>query len=235
MARISSSVDDVGEEQVGVPGPEAAVAADVQVPALLGGDDAEVLAARLGALAGAAADRRLDLVRGAQPAVAQLELDGEPDRILYAVAAPGRADAALDRAQRLAVGVTGFEARVDQAPPDLRQLLHPRAEQVDALPAGDFRVEPEVAGDLADDDELLRGDLAAGDARHHRSRCRRAGCWRGSGRWCPAARPARRRGCSRCSCWPGSRRRPACRCRSRAPCRVRRSAVLKEVTCRAPG
>ena len=49
---------EVGGEQVGVLRLHAAVAADVEVPALLGGDDAEVLALRLGALARAAGDRR---------------------------------------------------------------------------------------------------------------------------------------------------------------------------------
>ena len=38
-----------------------------------------------------------------------------------------------------------------------RQLLQPRAEQVDALAAGDLGVEPEVAGHLADRREILRG------------------------------------------------------------------------------
>ncbi len=47
---------EVAGEQLGVARRRAAVAADVEVPALLGRDDAEVLAARLGALAGAAAD-----------------------------------------------------------------------------------------------------------------------------------------------------------------------------------
>ena len=60
----------------------------------------------------------------------------------------------LDRAQRLAVGVPGLEAGVDQPPPDLRQLLDPRAEQVDALAAGDLGVQAEVAGNLADHDQL---------------------------------------------------------------------------------
>ena len=45
-------------EQLRVPRGEAAVAADVDVPALVGGDDADVLAAGLGALAGAARRRR---------------------------------------------------------------------------------------------------------------------------------------------------------------------------------
>ena len=168
MVRTSVLGVQIGEEQVGVPGPEAAVAADVEVPAVLGGDDAEVLAPGLGALAGAAGHRRLDLVRCPQSAVAQLECDGEPDRVLHPVAAPGRADAGLHGAQRLAVRVARLEAGVDQPAPDVGQLLDPRAEQVDPLPAGDLRVETEVAGHLADHDQLVRGDLAAGYPRHHR-------------------------------------------------------------------
>ena len=149
---------------------EAAVAADVEVPAVVGRDDADVLAAGLGALARAAGDAQLDLVRGPQPPVAQLQRDGEADGVLHAVAAPGRADAGLHRAQRLAVGVARLEARVDEPLPDLRQLLDAGAEEVDPLAAGDLRVEPEVLGHLADDDEPLRRDLAAGDAGDDRVR-----------------------------------------------------------------
>ena len=50
-------------EQAGVLGGESAVAADVEVPPLVGGDDADVLAAGLGALTGAPGDAELDLVR----------------------------------------------------------------------------------------------------------------------------------------------------------------------------
>ena len=67
-------VVEVLGEQHGVPRGEAAVAADVEVPAGFGGDHADVLAAGLGALARAAGDAELDLVRRAQAAVAQLEL-----------------------------------------------------------------------------------------------------------------------------------------------------------------
>src|SRR5690606_25897343 len=56
----------------------------------------------------------------------------------------------------------------DQSPPDRRQLLDPGPEQIDALTAGDLCVEVEVPRHLADDDELLGGDLPAGDARHDR-------------------------------------------------------------------
>ena len=107
-------------------------------------------------------------MRRPQAPVAQLELDGQADRVLHAVAAPRRADAGLHRAQRLAVGVARLEAGVDQPLPDGGQLLDAGAEQVDALAAGDLRVEVEVAGDLADGDELVGRDLAAGHAGHHR-------------------------------------------------------------------
>src|SRR5207248_3415846 len=88
----------------------AAVAAQVEVVALLGGDDAEVLPLGLGALAGTAGDRGLELVRRAQALVAILQADGQRDRVLHAAAAPGAADARLHRPQRLAVGVARPEA-----------------------------------------------------------------------------------------------------------------------------
>src|SRR5229473_34330 len=84
-------VVEVGGEQVGVARLHAAVATDVKVPALLGGDDAHVLALRLGALARAARDRHLHLVRRADAAVAVLDRDRHRHRVLHAVAAPGAA------------------------------------------------------------------------------------------------------------------------------------------------
>ena len=68
---------------------DAAVAADVEVPALLGGDQAEVLALGFGTLADAAGDRALQLVRRADALVAVLDADREADRVLHAEAAPG--------------------------------------------------------------------------------------------------------------------------------------------------
>src|SRR6266481_3496794 len=47
-----------------------------------------------------------------------------------------------------------------------RQLLHARAEQVDALGAGDLGVQAELFRHLAQHDQLLRCDLAARHARH---------------------------------------------------------------------
>ncbi len=137
-----------------MPGPEAAVAADVQVPADLGGDDAEVLGPGLRALAGAAGHPALELVRGAQAPVAELELDRETDRVLHAVPAPGRAHAGLHRTQCLAVRVARLEPGVDEPLPDGGQFLEPGTEQVDPLPAGDLGVEAEVLGDLGDDLQL---------------------------------------------------------------------------------
>jgi hypothetical protein len=58
--------------------------------------------------------------------------------------------------------VAGFEAGLDQLAPDQRQLMQLGAEQVDALAAGDLGVEVVFLGHLADDDELVRGDLATG-------------------------------------------------------------------------
>src|SRR5687767_5931090 len=142
-----------GREQVGVPRFHAAVAADVQVPALLGRDDADILALRFGALARAAGDRELELVRSAQALVTILQIDRVADAVLHAVAAPRRSHARFYGAHRLAVGVTGFEACVDQLFPDQRQLMHLRAEQIDALAAGDLGVQAVLLRDGADSDE----------------------------------------------------------------------------------
>ena len=220
MVRTSVVGVEVLREQLRVPGREAAVAADVEVPALVGGDDADVLAAGLGALAGAARDAELDLVRRAQPAVAQLERDRQAHRVLHAVAAPRRADARLHGAQRLAVGVPGLEAGVDQPLPDRRQLLDAGAEQVDPLAAGDLGVEPEVLGDLADRDQPLGRDLAAGDPRDDRVGAVLLHVGHDVVVGVLQRAPARRRGRGRCRARRGSRRRPACRCRSRGrvPC-----------------
>ena len=156
--------------QISQPSPRpcaATSASKVRMP-LVRRDHAEVLALGLGALADAAAHRALDLVRRADAAVALLELDRHPDRVLDAVAAPGAADAALDRAQGFAVGVPALEARVDQLLPDVRQLPEPGAEHIDPLAAGDLGVEAVLLRDLAQPDQPVGRDLAARDARHHR-------------------------------------------------------------------
>src|SRR5690606_11763080 len=161
-------VIQVGGEQLGVARTHAAVAADVQVPALLGGDHAGVLALRLGTLAGAAGDAELDLVRRAQALVAVLQGQGHADAVVHAVAAPGAAHAGLHGAQALAVGVAGLEAGLDQLGPDIRLVVQLAADHADALAAGDLGVEAVLLGHLPDGEEAFGGDLAAGHARHHR-------------------------------------------------------------------
>src|SRR6185312_4235104 len=96
----------------------AAVATHVQIPTLLGSNDADVLALGLGALTRATRDRKFDFVRRAQALVAILDLNGEPDAVLHAVAAPCGADAGLHGAHRLAIGMSGLEARGNQVRPD---------------------------------------------------------------------------------------------------------------------
>src|SRR5687768_313055 len=117
---------------------DAAVAADVQLVARVDAHDAEVLDRRFGAVARAARDRELDLVRVPRAPSHALELDAEPRRILSAEAAPLLADAGLHRAQRFAVSVARHETRGVEVAPDVRQILFLDAEQVDALPARDL-------------------------------------------------------------------------------------------------
>src|SRR5262249_39501996 len=109
-----------------------------------------------------------DLMWRTNALVAVLNADGETDGILHTVSAPRRADAALDRAQRLAVSVAALKAGVDQLFPDVRQMVDGRTEQVDALAAGDLCVQPVLFRHAAQHDELVRRDFAARHARHHR-------------------------------------------------------------------
>src|SRR3954469_25210525 len=148
----------------------AAVAAHVEIPALLGGDHADVLALRLGAFARAAGDGHLDLVRRAQATVAVLDVDRHRHRVLHAVAAPGIPDTRLYRSEGLPIGVSRFEPGGDQLGPDVRQLLDTRAEKIDALRARDLAVQAMALRDFAQHDQFLRRDLAARHARHDRVR-----------------------------------------------------------------
>src|SRR6267378_6414610 len=155
-------------KQISVSRLHAAVAAHVQVPAFFRGDDADVLALRLGALARAARDRHLHLVRRADAAVAVLDVDRHRDRILDSVTAPGAADTGLYCSQCFPIGVARFEARVHEILPDERQLLDARAEEVDALRAGDLGVEAEFLRHDPEHDQFLGCDLAARNPRHDR-------------------------------------------------------------------
>src|SRR6185437_605144 len=158
---------EVGGEQVGMAWLGAAVAAHVEIPALLRGDDAEVLALRLGTFADTAGYRRLDLVRRTNALVTILDADGEADRILHAITTPRCTDATLHRAQCLAVSVAALEAGANQFLPDVRQQMHGGTEQIDALATGDFRVQAVFLRHLTENDELIGRDFAARHARYH--------------------------------------------------------------------
>src|SRR5690606_10828578 len=161
-------VIQIRSEQIRVSGLHATVAAHIQVPAALGGNDADVFALGLCAFTGTAGHRHLDLVRRTQAAIAFLHLDGHRDTVLHAVTAPGAADTGFDGAQRLGIGVAGLEARVYQFFPDQWQLVDTRTEQVDPLSSGDLGVEVVALGHLTQHDELVSGDLATGDTWHYR-------------------------------------------------------------------
>ena len=98
----------------------AAVAAQVEVPAFIGGNDAHVFALRLGTLAGTAGNRHFDFVRRAQAFVTVLQFDREAGGVLHAIAAPGRPNAGFHRAQRFPVSVAGLKSGFHQRLPDLR-------------------------------------------------------------------------------------------------------------------
>lgn len=107
-------------------------------------------------------------MRGADAFVAVFQFDAEADAVADPVAAPGAADAGFRHPQRFGVGVAGFEARFNQLPPDLRQVVFLRAKQADALGAGDFGVQIEFTSDTAHGDQPFRGDFAARGARNDR-------------------------------------------------------------------
>ena len=108
----------IGGEQGGVLRFGAAVAAYIEIPAFFSGDDAEIFTLRFGTFADAAGYAGFEFVRRAQAFVAVFQINGEADRVLYAVAAPCAADAGFHRAQGFAVGVAAFETGCNQLFPN---------------------------------------------------------------------------------------------------------------------
>src|SRR5262249_59435925 len=111
-------------------GLDAAVAGDVELPAGVDADHADVLDAGLGAIARAARHRELDLVRRVHAPQRTLEVLAHLRAVLRAEAAPLAADAGLHRAQRFRIRVAARHAEVA---PHVHQLLLLHAEQADAL------------------------------------------------------------------------------------------------------
>src|SRR6185437_9446722 len=112
-----SRLVEIGGEQLRVARLHAAVAADIEIPAFLGGDHTDVLRLRLRAFARTARDTELQLVGRAQPLVTALQLDREADAVLHAIPAPCRAHAGLHRPQGLAVRMPRLEAGCYQVCP----------------------------------------------------------------------------------------------------------------------
>src|SRR5690606_20706745 len=147
-------------------GADAAIAADVDLPARIHGDDAHVLDPALGAVARATGDRELDLVRAPHVGQHRFQFDPHPGAVLGAEAAELAAHAGLHRADRLAVGVAGLHAQVA---PDIDQVLLLHSQQVDALAAGDLdHAHLVLLGHVGDAAQLRRTGHAALHLRHHR-------------------------------------------------------------------
>src|SRR5207245_129912 len=108
-------VTQIDSEFIGMTRTGATVATQIQVPAPFRGDNAKVLAVHFGTVSGASGNRGLHLVRRAQTAVAQLQMNRHGHRILHAISAPSRPDARFNGTQSLAVGMTRFETGIYQA------------------------------------------------------------------------------------------------------------------------
>ncbi len=110
-------------------GLEPAVAADVEVVAFLVAMRPKVLALGFRTFTYAAGDGGFDFVRGAEPLVPVLHANRKADTFLHAVAAPGGADAALYRAECLAIGVSALESRGDELFPDVGEIPAPERQK----------------------------------------------------------------------------------------------------------
>ncbi len=146
-------------------GLDAAVAADIHLPAGIDADDAHVLDAAFGAVARAAAHGELHLVRRVHAPGGALQPLAQRRAVLRAEAAPFAADAGLHRAQRLGVGMAAGHA--DVGPHGLQVFLF-HAQQVDALAAGHFHHGDVVfVHGIGDAAQLGGRGLAAPHARNH--------------------------------------------------------------------
>ena len=116
-------------------GLDAAVAGDIDLPPGIDADHADVLDPRLGAIARTSGDGKLHLVRRVHSPQRALQVLAHLRRVLGAKAAPLAAHAGLHGAQGLCVCMT---RRHIEVLPYAGQICFLYAEQIDALPAGDF-------------------------------------------------------------------------------------------------
>ena len=158
---------------------DAAIAADQNVIAGFDADHANVLDGGFGAIARAARDRELDLVRRPGAPAHFFQLDAQAGRILGAEAAPFAADAGLHGAQPLGIGMAGHQ-------PALLRSPHTAGRSSFFTPSRSMRWPPvtltvgmlNFSATDGDGVQLRRRGDAAPHARHDASRCRPSGCWR---------------------------------------------------------
>src|SRR5690606_9928389 len=128
-------------------------------------DHADVLDPALRAVARAAGDGELHLVRCVHLPERALQRLAQRGRVLRAEAAPLRTDAGLHGAQGLGVGMP---ARHVEVLPDVGKVFPAHAEQVDALAARDLDGRyPVLLDHVGNAAQLARARLAAPDAGHH--------------------------------------------------------------------
>ncbi len=143
-------------------------AADHHLPASFLADQADILDRRLGAVARAADDAHLELVRREQILQTPFQFDAGAGGILHAEAAELGAHAGLHHAHALGVGLAGRHAEIR---PDLRQIGLLDAEQIDALAAGDLHHRHVVlVRDVGDAAQFVGRGHAAAHARDHGKR-----------------------------------------------------------------
>src|SRR5204863_9417984 len=103
----------------------------------------------------------------AKTLVSLFQSDRHSNAIPDAVAAPSRTDAALHRTQRLGVRMPTLYTRSDKLSPDIWQVIHLRAKQINPLPSRDFAVQVVLLYDLRDHNQLIWGEFAASYTWNH--------------------------------------------------------------------
>ena len=100
---------NISGKQLGMDGVDSAITTDVEIVAVLCGNHAKVLTLSLCTLSNTSRNSGLHLVRASYALVSILYTNGEANRILDAIAAPGRTNAGLDGTKSLAVGVATLQ------------------------------------------------------------------------------------------------------------------------------
>ena len=102
-------------------------------------------------------------MRGPEAALPFFNPDSETHTIEQSEPAPGAAHAAFYGPKCLAIGVAALEARGDQLFPNGGEIRQVGAEQVDALPTRDFRIQVVLLGYRTDYDQCIGCDFPSGN------------------------------------------------------------------------